>query len=357
MQPTPLLKASILALVSVIIFVACWEHYWRSRGFAATYNDDKVLWAAKRKEVYKPPDQATVFIGGSRIKFDLDVPTWEKLTGEEAIQLAIVGTPARLTLRDLANDEKFKGKLIIDVAESQFFSIDTVRRDKSAREAIEYYYKETPAQKASASIDYCLESHLVFLEEGKFGLNALLNDLQIPNRPGVAAPLVLPKEFGVTGFNRQTFMSPMFLSDPHLQKRQKDVMIRVMITVMNTPPFLKGDNLDALLKGIKTSIDKIRSRGGLVMFVRPPSSGDLLENEKRVFPRQQYWDRLLAYTNTPGIHFSDYPGIANFACPEWSHLAPKDGAIFTEQLVKILLDEKGWTFPNKTKLTTYDLNR
>src|SRR5258708_33047800 len=102
MQPTPFLKASIFALVMVIIFVACWEYYWRSRGFTTTYNDDKVLWAAKRKEVYKTPDQSTVFIGGSRIKFDLDIPTWKRLTGEEAIQLAIVGTPARLTLRDLA---------------------------------------------------------------------------------------------------------------------------------------------------------------------------------------------------------------------------------------------------------------
>src|SRR5882757_1565629 len=265
MQPTLFSKAFMLMLVIVIIFVVCLEYYWRSRGFSPSYNDDKVLWATQRKKVYKPIDQATVFLGGSRIKFDLDLPTWEKLTGEEAIQLALVGTPARLTLRDLANDEKFKGKLIIDVTESQVFSNDTVRREKSAREAIEYYYKETPAQKASALINYKLESGLVFLEEGKFGLNALLNDLRIPDRPGVIGPPAFPKEFSVTGFTRQTSMTPMFLADTNLQKRQIAIWTRLPILSANNPTIIRGDTLEAACKNMKTYIDKIRSRGGRVL--------------------------------------------------------------------------------------------
>lgn len=356
MQSNLFLKASILMLVIVISFVVCWEYYWRSRGFAATYNDDKVLWAQQRKKADKPANQATTFIGGSRIKFDLDIATWEKLTGEEANQLAIVGTPARLTLRDLGNDKNFRGRLIIDVAESQLFSIDTVRRDKSAREAIEYYYKETPAQKASAAIDYVLESRLVFLEEGKFGLTPLLNALHIPNRVGVAVPPPFPKELSVTNFKRQTSMTPMFINDPKLQKRQQEIWRKLSISVMNKPPFVKGDTLNAIIKEIKISIDKIRSRGGLVIFVRPPSSGDLLENEKKIFPRQQYWDRLLVQTNTPGIHYSDYLGTANFVCPEWSHLAPSDAVIYTTQLVKILQEEKGWIFSKLTKATAANFN-
>jgi len=334
-------------------FVLCWEYYWRSRGFGTSYNDDKVLWAGKRKEIYRPADQSTVFIGGSRIKFDLDIPTWEKLTGEKAIQLAIVGTPARLILRNLANDEKFKGKLIIDVAEFQFFSTDTIRRDKLAREALEYYYKETPAQKVSALINYQLESKLVFLEEGKFGLNSLLNDLQIPNRPGVVGPNVFPKEFSKTSFDRQNSMTPMFLADPKLRKRQTDAWSKGIAASAKIPA-IKGDTLNALLDGVKTCIDKIRSRGGLVAFVRPPSGGHYTETENRQFPRPQYWDRLLDYTNSPGIYYSDYPETANFVCPEWSHLAPRDGVTYTTQLVKILQEEKGWTFPKAGHSISYN---
>ena len=207
MESKSLFKAAILTFMLVIGFIVYVELYWRGRGFTPTYNDDKVLWSAKRKEIYKPADEATVFIGGSRIKFDLDVPTWEKLTGEKAIQLAIVGTPGRLVLRDLANDENFAGKVILDVTEAQFFSFpDSVQRDKWARESLEYYYDETPAQRASAYINYFLESKMVFLEESKFSLTALLNDLHLANRPGVnVAPAAFtPKELGVVNFNRQT---------------------------------------------------------------------------------------------------------------------------------------------------------
>ena len=60
-----------------------------------------------------------------------------------------------------------------------------------------------------------------------------------------------------------------------------------------------------------------------------------------------YWDQLLAYTGCPGIHFEDYPETAHFKCPEWSHLAPQDAIAYTKNFIKILVKEKGWTFPKK----------
>src|SRR5436190_4935654 len=157
MQSKHFLNAAVLALALALIFMISWELYWRNRGFGPSFNDDKVLWASKRKEVYKPIDQATVFIGPSRIKFDLDIPTWEKLTGEKAIQLAIVGTSPRLILNDLANDEKFKGKLIMDATEFSIFS-GVGRRERSAIDALDYYHKETPSQRLSADINNGVES-------------------------------------------------------------------------------------------------------------------------------------------------------------------------------------------------------
>ncbi|HEX6223501.1 MAG TPA: hypothetical protein VFZ52_03785 [Chryseolinea sp.] len=356
METRYLVQTSILTLALVIATIVSLEMYWRVRGFTPTYNDDKVLWSTTRKQVYKPADEATVFIGGSRIKFDLDVPTWEKLTGEKAIQLAIVGTPGRLILRDLANDKNFKGKLIIDVAEAQFFSFpDSARRDRLAREALAYHYDETPAQKASAYINYFLESRLVFLEEGKYGLTSLLNDLKLTNRPGVnVSPGVFtPKEFGVVDFNRQTSITPMFLANPKLQQRQKEFWTRGI--KMASP--IKGDTLHIFLEQTKKAIEKIRARGGTIVFVRPPSDGPYIEMENRLYPRQKYWDYLLEYTNIPGIHYADYPGTANLICAEWSHLSRQDAAIYTSQLVKILEEEKGWTFPKKSKSTTQIINR
>jgi hypothetical protein len=351
MKNNHFLKASLLTLVLVFSFLLSWEYHWRSRGFFPTYNDDKVLWAAQRKEVYQPAEQATVFIGGSRIKFDVDLDTWKKLTGENAIQLGVVGTSARLTLQDLARDKKFKGKLVVDVMEAQLFSLDTIRRDKSAREALEYYHHETPAQKASAFLNRILESKLVMLEESKFGLNALLNSWMIPNRPGVMGPPMPPKEFNLTSLDRQSSMSQMFLTDQRIQQQTINFCKKGIITGMAKVPAIKGDTLKAFFDQIKRYTDQIQARGGSVVFVRLPSSNAYLETENRAFPRQVYWDALIAYTKVPAIHYADYPQTARFVCPEWSHLTPTDAVTYTQQLVDILQKEKGWKFPNQPSST------
>lgn len=341
MQSMGFTKAGMLTVILVLLFVLCWEGYWRSRGFTTAFNDGKELWAAKRKLAYVPSTKSTVIIGSSRIKFDLDLDLWRDLTGDEPVQLSMVGTSPRPLLEDLANDENFKGRLIVDVTETLFFSRNTKRTGKSAVEGIDFYHKATPAERVSAYINFGLESQWVFLEEDKFALNELLDEISLPARAGVFQFPLFPKEFEEVNFDRRNYMTPMFLADTGLQNKQ--IKNWTILGALDTTPAIKGDTLEMVFKEIKTSVDKIRSRGGEIMFVRTPSSGGYWETEKKVYPRDQYWDRLLAYTNTQGIHFSDYPEIAGFTCPEWSHLSTQDGKVFTENLVRIL-EEKGWKF-------------
>ncbi|MCO6479990.1 MAG: hypothetical protein J5I94_25355 [Phaeodactylibacter sp.] len=338
METTKMARAALLSLAIATVFLLAWEGFWRSRGFIPTYNDDKALWAVKRKEVYEPQGGATVFIGSSRIKFNLDIPTWEKITGEQAVQLALVGTSPILTLQDLAEDENFTGKLVVDVTEPLFFSQNPAFH-QSAKESVAYYHKQTPAEKASSAISLALESRLAFLEERRFSLNTLLNDIPLPNRPGVFQFPAFPKGFEWNTFGRQTYMSDMFLSDSAAIKRQTDIW--AMLIMGNPEPPIAGKELDGVLAGIKASVDKIRSRGGKVIFVRTPSSGPMEAAEQKGFPREQYWGRLLNITNAPGIHYKDYPETAHYICPEWSHLSPRDAVDYTHQLVK-QLGEKGW---------------
>ncbi len=105
-------KSGILAVVVVIITVTCWELYLRHNGATITYDDDSELWAGKRQQVYKSPGEATVFIGSSRMKYDLDIPTWEHTTGKKAIQLAMEEQFPLEVMEDLANDKDFKGDLV-----------------------------------------------------------------------------------------------------------------------------------------------------------------------------------------------------------------------------------------------------
>src|SRR5688572_7357781 len=122
MENRHFLKAGMFALLIVVLFVSGWEWWLRNKGVNIAYDDGPQLWSSKRAKVYTPADEATVFIGSSRIKYDLDIATWKSLTGEEPIQLAMEGSCPLPVLDNLAADEDFKGKLVIDVTEGLFFN-------------------------------------------------------------------------------------------------------------------------------------------------------------------------------------------------------------------------------------------
>ena len=336
-----MVKAGLLALGLAFILLLSWEGFWRSRGYEATFNDDKALWATQRKKAYLPKEKSTVFIGSSRIKFDLDLPTWREKTGETPVQLSLVGTSPLLLLKDLAEDVSFSGKLVVDITEVLFFSKNPAFH-KSAQEAIAFYHDATPSEEWSARIGFGLESQLVFLEERRFALNTLLNDLQIPDRPGVFSFPSFPKGFEWTTYDRQTYMSRMFLTDSQDLATQTGIWEKL---IMGDPtPAVSGKELEDVLLEIKAYVDKIRSRGGRVIFVRTPSSGPMATGEEKKYPRKIYWDALLDITKTEGIHFKDHPVSASMICPEWSHLSPADAVSYTKLLVQQLRD-KNWFQP------------
>ncbi len=335
-------KAGILTLFLVLISIGSWELYLRSKGFQPDYDDGNALWSDKRAKVNQSADETTVFIGASRIKYDLDIATWEKLTGTKAVQLAIEGSSPLPVLEDLANDKKFKGNVIVDVTEGLLFSSE---RSDDPKQWLSYYKEQTPAQHFSFMVNYPLESVFVFLDKNNFSLNALLGKMPLKKRLGVVAqPFKFPAEFGRISFDRQNKMMDRFSADTNLQKPV--IGNWLWWFGFNKEKPAEGTKMDSIMGIIKSSVDNIKARGGLVLFVRPPSGGPFLAYEKQGFPRKKYWDKLLSFTDCPGIHFEDYPETANFICPEWSHLTPQDAIKFTRSLVKIL-EQKGWTFLHK----------
>jgi hypothetical protein len=87
-----------------------------------------------------------------------------------------------------------------------------------------------------------------------------------------------------------------------------------------SPKPLDDKSIKAILVRTKIAVDKIRARGGDVVFVRPPSAPDLRAAEDKHLPRAKGWDALLAYTHTNGIHIDDLPAVENLTLPESSHL-------------------------------------
>jgi len=330
MNQSSLKKAAILMLCIVIGIMASWEIYLRSIGITPSYNDDSPLWANQRARVYEDPDKAVVFIGSSRIKYDLDIPTWEQLTGKQAIQLAMTGSNPRPVLENLANDINFKGNLVIDVTEFIFFSDAPFYAEKPSAH-INYFKDRTPAQRASFKINHFLESKFVFLDKDQLSIGAKLNTIRIKNRTGIIPPLVFPLEFERTNFDEQSKMTTAFVTDTSINNKVSNIWHMLMSGP--PPPPMPDSVLLAICITVKNDIDKIKARGGNVVFVRTPSSGTVFKGEKMGLPREIFWNRLLKETNCKGFYFADYPVLANMICPEESHLSPQDAIVYTQQLV------------------------
>jgi hypothetical protein len=329
-EPTLSKSAALMALL-VLLAVGSWEIHLRWIGTPLDYDDGKELWADKRAQVYDSPEKTTVFIGSSRVKFDIDIDTWQKGTGKKAVQLGMVGVSPLPILVDLANDKKFAGRVIIDVTEPLFFDNDS-SDFKQPDQYIAYYKHETPAQKASFVLNHLLESQFIFLDQDNFSLNAELDHWKLPNRPGVFVMPDFPQGFGGSTFERQSGMSKKFLADTTLQVQVQQIWAFLIALGRSAPP-PKENPIPIILRTVQTAVAKIRARGGDVVFTRTPSSGPFLAGEQHVFPRQQMWDPLLATTGATGFYFSDNPATTHFICPEWSHLKPSDAILYTKALI------------------------
>ncbi|MCF0074667.1 hypothetical protein LZD49_29550 [Dyadobacter sp. CY261] len=338
------LKAACLGGALVVLFLIGWESYLRQSGFICSYNDDESLWAATRRNIYQATPAGPVIVGTSRAKFDIDLQTWEGITGKAPVQLAIVGTTPRPVLQDLASDPNFKGTLILDVMEPLFFQPNGSFAEVSATKRLAYYPKWSLSQQASFVINRQLEDHLLFLDEEKFSVNALIKRLPIASRPGVFVFPVFPLnlEYGLP--NRQTSFTDSFLTDTAAQAEVKGVWARMGLT--STKRGVGGDTLTNIIRSVAKSVDQIRARGGQVVFVRFPSSGEVWNAEQQAYPRELYWERLLKETGVTGIHFADYPELSRYKCPEWSHLSPADAKSFTKDLTRIIETKTKWSLQN-----------
>ena len=94
-----------------------------------------------------------------------------------------------------------------------------------------------------------------------------------------------------------------------------------------------GQAIQQRFQDVTAVVEKLRSRGCKVVFIRFPHSGGLKALEDRLTPRAAVWDRIIRDTAAPGIYYQDFPDLAMFNCPEWSHLSAEDSVEFSKRLV------------------------
>ncbi|NNF07462.1 MAG: hypothetical protein HKN21_11925 [Candidatus Eisenbacteria bacterium] len=307
-------------------------------------NDTADRWSLVRSQVGQVPGQ-TVVIGSSRIQFDFDLDTYAReMNTERPLQLAMPGTNPVGLLEHVADQEGFDGVLILGVAPGLWF-VPQGPPVEWARRATGRYDNWSPSQKIGLRVASFLQSRLAFINPEDLTLEALLNHIDLPDRPGAVPnlPPVLPAYFAGMDEYRQARMwdrcdfgserakliqqtwPPLFTPPPpppHLSPEEFQGMLKA--------------NSEQYLKRIRVAVDKVRSRGAKVVFIRPPSTDTLRELETKFSPREQTWDLMLQVTGAPGIHFEDYPELAGFRCPEWSHLTAEDAVNYTTALMPLI---------------------
>ena len=340
--------AGLLASALVVIAVSGWELRMRSLGLhAADIGDGKAYWVVERRKIDAGPRDQVAIIGDSRILFDTNLDLWQQLTGVRPIQLALPGTPALPFLTDLASDEHFAGLVVLGINEAIFFlPIPGLGGD-----ALEYLRIESPSQRVGHQIDLLLQRRLAFLDT-EYSLFPLIDQLDIGNRSGVD-----PGYFAVGNdystvwklseafADRQTTMWPRLETDSYLQQHA-ELAWSSAITGINDSLAHGRAYPDALVGGMiakaRRDIETIRGRGGEVVFVRPPASGEFLKWERIFVPRAMVWDRLLRETHSFGIHFEDYPEMRVLVPREWSHLTGADQKLFSRAYVTVLCQKVAW---------------
>jgi hypothetical protein len=327
-----------VAVMLIVIAATCaWEFYCRSIGYGPTLNDNEDLWTSSRRRV-KP--ESIVIIGDSRGWFDLDLDELEKGLGKRPVQLAMGGSCAYPVLAELANDENFHGTIICSVVPWLFFAPPGTPPMERGEKAVRRSHTQTPAQRASQYLAMPLEEHVAFLKQEELTLDEMLKRLPIPNRPYAQVPPRLPPYFGTLDRERRARMIEECARPGELQSTIQQIWLP-LFTPPPPPSYIPKDVFMAKMKeaierrfhDVVEAVQKLRARGGKVVFVRLPHSGELKALEDRDTPRAQTWDPLLKGTAAPGISYDDYPELSGFDCPEWSHLSAGDSVEFSKRLV------------------------
>ena len=245
------------------------------------------------------------------------------------VQLAVGGCKPTPFIEDLAQDESFAGLLIVGIAPALLFS-----QNSGGRALLDYIAQ---SREASASPSKRVEDFLR-------GQAQHLLAYRLPELAPTRAFDTLRERRGSVQNYRLLQPDRCRNYDMSLLKDIDGRRREVEDYMQSRKPMTKAQ-LKATIEELEACVKRIQQRGGRVLFLRMPSSGSVFELEQKRFPREKYWDALVAGSSADCLHFQDYPELAHYECPEGSHLAYQSATAFTKDLVTVIKRE----FPDLLK--------
>lgn len=316
----PWLRICALAVIISITPLFGLEVFLRRQDLRASVTDNLNLWASHRSRIYGNNNKAVVLIGASRMQTDFSLLSFKsRFPDYQITQLAIPGTGPISTLEDIADDQDFKGIIICSLTAFSF--------DRDSQQNFVNYYHSAPIYELNTEprIQSFLQTHFVFLNQA-LNMKAIAGRL----RKGES----IPKTYTVMDSDRSVSSD---FRQIDIQTLKNKVLKDLRSGYESRISYKKWlNNVNKLEK----TVQKISRRGGKVIFVRLPTSGEHWALDQKYFPRSLYWDRLEKLTKTKTIHFQDFDSLAYFKCPDTSHLDYRDTPRFTNALLDELVHLK-----------------
>jgi len=310
--------AIALALGVVVLF----EILARLSGFDGMPADDRGLWCLVRHRLREQDPSQVVFIGSSRMQLGIDPETFAQQYGtQDALQLAITGSSPIPVLNHLAHQTAMCGLVVCDLFPMVAFRKDDEENRMIAEQHVQAYLSRPANMLLERRMKLAFEMNFACLNS-RFRLGKEIRSLLLK---GEFEPPNM--RFGPDRFRRVDYARV----DPGKKEFHMD-LTQVPVPI---PP----DHLGERFQEIEQDVELIQGRGGRVVFVRFPISGEFLEMEENLFPRAWYWDTFVSQTRGLTIHFQDYATLAGFVAPDGSHLDYRDAEKFSLALAKVLSDK------------------
>jgi hypothetical protein len=316
--PNSLGRVGWVALVVAMGLLAAVELGMRRLGFQPSVKDTPELWSLVRARASEGDENTVVLLGSSRFQGGLVLDELSRaLGGARVLQLAIGGSSSLPVLEDLAEDEGFRGRVLCEVSPTFFFSVGPVMAHARPARYVAQHRRRAFAADWETALRLPFQERLVMLlsdAHPRHVLRELLRHRALP-RPSLSRVLASREQHvDLEGQDVTPLREQWAWSFRYGHGREPEPA-----------------ELEALLERLASAVERIRARGGEVIFVRMVSSGEVRRIEDERYPRERYWDRLVQRTGK-GLSFEDIPELARFQCPEDSHLDRHAAPDFTRVL-------------------------
>ncbi len=318
-------KSWLLALVISLFALCSLEIFWRANGHQPNIVDDQRLWAVERNKVGKSSNEI-VLLGSSRMQTDTSIKLLKKdLPDYSIVNLSADGTCGNAVLYDIAEDESFNGKIIIEsTPECLLFGCDP---DISQQFYVDYFAKSYNLNEAiNRHIATCMQKKLTIIDP-------YLNLIKVIGKIIVQKEKRIPNY--VTTYENRTRSVDYTKTDTSNQKVERVAHAEERYKQLSTR--ITSELIAQNITRISEAVGKIKHRGGDIVFVRFPVSGEHWLVDQKYFPRDFYWNSFLKKIGVDAIHFKDIDEMSKLECPDTSHIDFRDKDKFTRILLVELL--------------------